>query len=118
MGVPSRMASARSASFCSVAPTSHLSPAAESAGHSNRANVLSGFSAAGRFANQRRNDEMRRLRFVPFASLTGILAFAIVASSAGAAEDAGGAKVAWLRIVGIIQPEGIVGRPPGGASCE
>ena len=60
---------------------------------------------------------MRCLRLVPYASLAGVLAFTLVASTAGAADD-GGAKVVWLRIVGIIQPEGIVGRPPAGASCE
>jgi len=61
---------------------------------------------------------MRRLRFVPSACLAGILAFGLIVAAAGAAQDEGGAKVAWLRIVGIVQPEGIVGRPPGGASCE
>jgi hypothetical protein len=50
--------------------------------------------------------------------LSSIFVLGFVATTAQADDDEDGTKVIWKRIVGIIEPEGIVGRPLGGADCN
>ncbi len=47
-----------------------------------------------------------------------VLVLGLVATTARAGDDDGRGRVRWTRIVGIIQPEDIVGRRQGGVPCD
>ena len=60
---------------------------------------------------------MTRLRFAMYL-FSAVLVLGLVASTVQADDDDGGTTVKWHRIVGIVEPGGLVGRPPGGAPCD
>ncbi len=61
---------------------------------------------------------MRRGQLAIWAAFLSAVLVPGLAASTAQAQDDGGAKVKWIRIVGIIEPEGIVGRRPGGVPCD
>jgi len=50
--------------------------------------------------------------------LSAVSVIGFVATTAQANDDDAGTKVKWQRIVGIVEPGGLVGRPPGGVPCN
>jgi hypothetical protein len=61
---------------------------------------------------------MRKLHVaISVCLLSAVVAPGLATTSAQAPDEVGG-RVKWRRIVGIVQPEGIVGRRLGGVPCE